>query len=379
MDTNAEGVLKRALAFTHNPYPTIGVEIELALVDADTLALKSAAPDIVARVPRKYEGRFKPELVQCCLELNTEVCRDVGDVERDLRAKLDVAEQLARRSNTRLYWTATRPFSEWHEQEITHDERYLGLVELLQDTARRLITFGVHVHIGLDSGEKAVMMCDRIMNHLPTLLALSANSPFWHGSPTGLQSQRSRLMDNLPTAGLPPLMRNWSEYVWLVNHMVETGFIHTIREIWWDVRPHNNFGTVEVRICDLPPSLDDVLGLTALVQCLVRSLSQQIEAGAYQHDCHPMMVRQNKWRAARYGLSGQLIEPHSLEVMLARKVVTQLVERLRDVAEELRCSSYLEHVLEMAANPTGAKRQLAIYQKTGDPGEVVRRTLEAQG
>jgi carboxylate-amine ligase len=219
------------------------------------------------------------------------------------------------------------------------------------------------------------MICDRIMNHLPTLLALSANSPFWNGRPTGLQSQRSRMMDNLPTAGLPPLMRNWSEYVWLVNHLVDTGFIFTIREIWWDVRPHNNFGTVEVRICDLPPSLEDVLGLTALVQCLVHSLSQQIDSGTYQHDCHPMMVRQNKWRAARHGLNGQLVEPYSLEAMPARRVVRQLVEPLRDVAQQLRCESYLEHVRAMAERPTGADRQLTVYEKTGDAREVVRSAL----
>ena len=167
---------------------------------------------------------------------------------------------------------------------------------MLQDMGRQLVTFGLHVHVGVDSGDKAVMICDRIMRHLPTLLALSCNSPWWDNRVTGLHSHRSKIMESLPTAGLPPLMRNWSEYVWLVNHLIETGFITTIRDIWWDVRPHHNFGTVEVRVCDMPGSLDDVLAITALIQCLVYGLSEEIDGGTYQHDHHPMMVRQNKWR-----------------------------------------------------------------------------------
>lgn len=364
------------IEFAHNDYPTLGVEIELALIDASTHELTSTAQEILARVPKKYEGRFKPELVQCCLELNTEVCRDVGDLERDLTEKLGVATELAAACNTLVYWTGTHPFSPWHEQQVTPDERYLGLVDLLQDTARRLVTFGLHVHVGVDTGDKAVMICERLLNHLPTLLALSSNSPFWNGRPTGLQSQRSKLMDNLPTAGLPPLMRNWSEYVWLVHHLVDTGFIHTIREIWWDVRPHNNFGTVEVRICDLPPSLTDVLGITALVQCLVHALSEEIDAGTYQHDCHPMMVRLNKWRACRHGMAAHLVDPHSLEAIPARRVVRNLVARLRDVADDLGCREYLEYVLDMTKSPTGAAKQITTYKRyKNDPRAVVRETL----
>ena len=170
------------------------------------------------------------------------------------------------------------------------------------------MTFGLHVHVGVDSGDKAIMICDRILQHLPILLALSVNSPFWQGRNTGLHSQRSKVMETLPTAGLPPLMRNWSEYSWLLNNMIETGFIKTIREIWWDVRPHHNFGTVEVRICDMPPSLEDVLGLTALIQCLVYDLSEEIDRGTYQFDCHPFLIRQNKWRACRYGMDAKLVD-----------------------------------------------------------------------
>ena len=245
---------------------------------------------------------------------------------------------IARRHGLRLFWSGTHPFSPWHDQEVTPNERYFDLINLLQETARRLVTFGLHVHVGVDSGDKAIMICDRILQHLPTLLALSVNSPFWQGRNTGLHSQRSKIMETLPTAGLPPLMRNWSEYAWLLNHMVETGFIKTIREIWWDVRPHHNFGTVEVRICDMPPSLEHVLGLTALIQCLVHDLSQEIDRGTYQFDCHPFLIRQNKWRACRYGMDARLVDPASHQAVPARQVVHTLLDRLQPRAEELGCA-----------------------------------------
>ena len=275
--------------FVMNERPTLGVEIELNLVDSRTMALRSAVSDVLAdSAPRA--GSVDQARVLAVLP---------GDQHRGLRQRgrspprphwKDRRRSARPRTATTFGSTgaATHPFSRWQDQEVTPNDRYYSLIELLQETARRLVTFGLHVHVGVDSGDKAIMICDRIMQHLPILLALSVNSPFWQGRNTGLHSQRIKVMETLPTAGLPPLMRNWSEYAWLLNHMVETGFIKTIREIWWDVRPHHNFGTVEVRICDMPPSLRHVLGLTALVQCLVHDLSEEIDRGTYQYDCHPV-------------------------------------------------------------------------------------------
>ena len=285
--------------------------------------------------------------------------------------------EIVARQDLRLFWSGTHPFSRWQDQEVTPNERYYGLIDLLQETARRLVTFGLHVHVGVDSGDKAIMICDRIMQHLPTLLALSVNSPFWHGRNTGLHSQRVKVMETLPTAGLPPLMRNWSEYTWLLNHMVQTGFIKTIREIWWDVRPHHNFGTVEVRICDMPPTLEHVLALTALIQCLVFDLSEEIERGTYQYDCHPFMVRQNKWRACRFGMEAKLVDPSTYQAIPARQVVHALVDRLADRGEELGCASYLQSVHDLAEQPTGAARQLQISRETNSLEEVVRQMAHA--
>ncbi len=361
--------------FVTNDRPTLGVELELNLVDARTMALRSAITDVLATISDEQKTAIKPELLQCYLEINTGVCDHVEQVGRDLEAKIEVVRRAAARNGLKIFWSGTHPFSKWQEQEVTPDDRYRALIDLLQETARRLVTFGLHVHVGVDTGDKAIMICDRIMQHLPVLLALSANSPFWQARDTGLHSQRVKVMETLPTAGLPPLMRNWSEYTWLLNHMVETGFIKTIREIWWDVRPHHNFGTVEVRICDMPPTLRHVLGLTALIQCLVFDLSQEIDRGTYQYDCHPFMVRQNKWRACRYGMEAALVDPTTFQSIPARKVVHALLDRLADRAEELGCAPYLQDVHNLAEEPTGASRQIETYRQTGDLAEVVRQGL----
>ncbi len=369
------------IEFHRNERPTVGIELELGLVDARTMALTSAYEQLSAHLSAaggqfNTAECFKPELMQCVLEVNTKVCETVEQADQDLRAKLAIVEAACDALDLRLWWGATHPFSTWLEQRITPDERYLMLVNLLQEMARRLVTFGLHVHVGVDSGDKAVMICDRIMRHLPTLLALSVSSPFWEGRPTGLHSHRSKVMEGLPTAGLPTQMRNWSEYVWLVNHMVDTGFINTIREIWWDVRPHHNFGTVEVRVCDMPGNLSDTLGLAALIQCLVKALSDEIDNGTYQSESHPMMVQQNKWRAARFGNQAKLVDTTTYESAPVDKTVERLVKKLHAAAAELGCESYLQHCVQMARQLSTAQLQLDLMSETGDPREVVKRLLD---
>ncbi|MCA9119367.1 MAG: YbdK family carboxylate-amine ligase [Planctomycetaceae bacterium] len=361
------------LTFNSNARPTVGIELELGLVDGETMQLSSSIEAILAELPKDSDSSFKPELMQSVIEINTGVCASIKEAELDLRSKLAIMEGITDRLGLRLWWGATHPFSHWGDQLVTRNARYQSLVDLLQEMARRLVTFGLHVHVGVDSGDKAVMICDRIMQHLPTLLALTCSSPFWENRATGLQSHRSKVMEGLPTAGLPTLMRNWSEYVWLVNHMVDTGFINTIREIWWDIRPHHNFGTVEVRVCDMPGNLEDTLAVAALIQCLVQALSDEIDEGAYQHDCHPMMVRQNKWRAARFGTKAELVNSDTYQVQPLSEVVRTLTDWLRPTAASLDCLSYLDGAKRIAVGPSWADRQLAIFDETGDRAEVVRR------
>ncbi|MEZ6061179.1 MAG: YbdK family carboxylate-amine ligase [Planctomycetaceae bacterium] len=363
------------LRFTPNASPSLGVEIELQLVDSESFALRSSIAEVLAALPDDMRGVVKPELMQSYLEINSGVCQTVRQVGEDLRRKLDVVQSAIDPLGLRLFWAATHPFSSWRDQQVTVDERYFRLVELMQDVARRLVTFGLHVHVGVDTGDKAIMVCERMMKHLPLLLALSSNSPFWEGRNTGLHSNRSKIMEGLPTAGLPHQMRNYSEYVWLIHHLVETGFINTIREIWWDIRPHHNFGTVEIRVCDMPPNLDQVLAITALIQCLVVAISREIEHGTFQSEYHPMMVQQNKWRAIRFGADAQLVSTSDFRQRSVQQAVDELVSRLLTTARLLDCEQELLSVSSLPAN-TGSRQQLQIYDATGSRQEVVRRMLQ---
>ncbi len=364
-----------AIDFTRNDAPTLGVELELQLVNAETFALSSSIEEVLKVVPPGLDEQVKPELMQSYLEINTGVCRTVKEVGDDLRNKLDDLEKAIDPLGIKLLWSATHPFSSWRDQDITVNDRYFRLVELMQDVARRLVTFGLHVHVGVDTGDKAVMICDRMLRHLPLLLALSSNSPFWEGRSTGLRSNRSKIMEALPTAGLPYRMRNWSEYVWLINHLVDTGFINTIREIWWDIRPHHNFGTVEIRVCDMPANLKHVLALTAMIQCLVQSISIEIDEGTYQYEYHPMMVQQNKWRATRYGNEARLVDSQSYLQHSVPEWAEKLIELCMPQAKVLDCVAELESVRELSAN-TGATQQLETFERTGSRRDVVQRMLE---
>lgn len=364
-----------AIAFHPNPKPTLGVELELQLVDEETMALSNSIEKVLEAAPADLRQQIKPELMQSYLEINTGVCRSVQDVRADLDSKLQQLKQITESLGLRLLWAGTHPFSSWRDQDITVNDRYFRLVDLMQDVARRLVTFGLHVHVGVDTGDKAVMICDRMLRHLPLLLSLSANSPFWEGRATGLHSNRSKIMEGLPTAGLPHQMRNWSEYVWLINHLIDTGFINTIREIWWDIRPHHNFGTVEIRVCDMPADLDQVVAITALIQCLVQSISDEIDEGTYQSEYHPMMVQQNKWRATRFGASASLVNSRDYQPYSVQKTVESLVDLLTPMSRKLNCEKELRSVCDLPGH-TGSEQQLAILQQTGSRDEVVRQMLD---
>lgn len=252
--------------FNGNDSPTLGVEIELQLIDRETGELANRIGDFLDRVPADWQDFFKPEFMQSYCEINTGVCQTVADIDCDLAEKLDWANEEAEKMGLRFIWSGAHPFSRWESQQLTPGDRYAWLADTMQDVARRLVVFGLHIHVGVNSGDKAIQMCDRLLRHLPTLLALSANSPMWCGRDTGMASYRSKIMEALPTAGLPQTLRNWSEYTWLVKQLMETGFIRSRREIWWDVRPHARFGTVELRIMDQPLKMRHLLGLAALSQ-----------------------------------------------------------------------------------------------------------------
>jgi carboxylate-amine ligase len=359
--------------FRRNDWPTLGVELELQLIDAQSLALKSAFFDLLKELPGELHHSIKPEFMQCYVEVSTAVCRTVADVGSDLDRKIRAVEQAADLCDVRLFWAATHPFSRWQDQQITPNERFYKLADLLQETVIRPVTFGLHVHVGVDSGDTGILVMSRLQRYLPVLLALSANSPFWHGRLTGHHAHRIEVLEGFPTGGLPPQLHSWSEYLGLIDQLRTAGFIESHHEVWWDVRPNAENGTIEVRICDMPPDLPGVLGLTALIQCLVQQLAQDVKRGVPQPECHPMIVKQNRWRACRFGMGAELAEAGTLEPVPARRAIEELVERLRPIAADLGCARYLGYVLEMNARPSGSERQMALYEQAGDFAEVMRR------
>lgn len=362
--------------FHRNDWPTLGVEIELQLVDAETMALRSAFGRIASSLPGGLRDGLQPEFMQCCAEIVTGVCRTVADVEADLTAKILAVEEAAAREGVRLFWAGTHPFSGWRAQQITPDARYHKLAAMLQDSLVRSLTFGLHVHVGVESGDAAIQAISRIRRELPLLLALSANSPFWNGRWTGHHAHRIEVQASLPTGGLPPRIHSWYEYLELVDRLRAGGFIETPKELWWEVRPNAAFGTVEVRICDMPPDLPSVLALTALIQCLVHRASRDCEPDSAEHEIEALFVQQNRWRACRYGLGAQFVEPMTLDVIPARKAIEKLIGLLRADAAQLGCERWLEHALDMAWRPGGSERQLDLFERTDDMADVVRECVE---
>jgi carboxylate-amine ligase len=361
---------------------TLGVELELQLVDASTLALRNGVDGILAELPSSFGGSVKREFHSCCVEINTDVCTNVDEVRRDLKTKLLSVAGVCAQRGLLLAWGGTHPFSHWKDQVVASEPRYAALADLYQETILRQLTFGMHVHVGVASGDEATRVCDRIRDHLPVLLALSANSPFWCGRATGLLSHRIDVMGSLPTVGVPPRLGDWASYLALVEHLTDCGFIETPKDLWWDVRPSPPHGTVEVRICDMPLGLEMVLGLTAMVQCLVRVLSKDDillgtrgvsgEDDRDQDRAHLLILERNRWLAARYGLDAPLVDPGTRDKTPARVLARGLIDRLLEAGEDLGCSEFLRNLRTRTWGPNGALSQLTTYSRTGNLKEVVR-------
>lgn len=362
--------------FTRNDHPSLGVEVELALVDSGTMGLRSAIDDVLAGLPAGVDDRAKSEFLQCYVELDTGVCKDVGEAERDLSRTIRAVESAAGRAGVALFWGGTHPFSRWREQDITPDPRYLRLAEEYQEVVRRPVTFGLHVHVGVASGDAAIAAMNRMAEHLPILLALSANSPFWQGRATGMNSHRIDVLESIPTGGLPPVLSGWSEYRELVDSFTRSEFIKSTKELWWDIRPNPAYGTIEVRICDTPADLETAMALTALIQCLVAEPGTSRSECARPSEARQLAIRQNRWLARRHGLGARFADPGTGETAPAHDLTLRLVDRLSATAEALGCEAYLARIAGLAERPSGAERQLEAFAETGDLAGVVRRMLE---
>ena len=363
------------IRFNGSSGPTLGVEVELQIIDPETGNLVSGAKSIIERAGGV--NHLKPELIQSTIELNTDVCADVAAVRGELSQRLRALFALCDDLGYQLASTGTHPFSRWAEQEITDKERYHLLAKRCQWPARRLMIFGLHVHVGIESGEKAIAIFNALTTYIPHLLALSASSPFFQGEETGLGSCRVKIFESLPTAGLPYRLLNWAEFQRLMITLVGAGAIESVREIWWDVRPHPDFGTVEVRICDGLPTLDDIVAMTALVQALVVWLGDQYDKGVYLPLQRYWIVRENKWRAARWALDAQVIVDEEGRLEPLSESVGRLLESVEPVSKRLGSHAELMRIRDLMRAGPSCVDQRRVYAETGDFRQVVDSLVDA--
>jgi carboxylate-amine ligase len=359
------------------PLYTLGIEEELMIVDEKSMELVSAIEEMIDAVPRETEGQVKPELMQSVLEIATDVCRNVGEAAGQLEDLRRRVRETAEKRGLTIASAATHPFAHWEDQRIVERERYREVLDALAFVARQELLFGLHVHVGIDDPEKAIHVANGMRVHLPILLALSANSPFWRGAPTGLMSTRTPLFRLLPRVGVPQRFESWSDYQSRIDFMVAAKAVPDYTFLWWDVRPHPNLGTIEIRSCDAQTRLEHTLGIAALIQAMSKELAEHHDAG-YELGTFPHeLLEENKWLAARYGMDGELIDLPQSDRVAARDLARRIVARLRPHSRELGSERELEAVDELIEGGTGAERQLAEWRATRDMRELVRKIVDA--
>jgi carboxylate-amine ligase len=358
------------IVFNGSDQPTLGVEIECQIVDeAGALATDTAATKILAELDD--DVAFKHELLECTVEVITGVCPTVGAVRQDIGDKVLRLIEASENLGYRVTCTGTHPFSSWADQTVSPDPRYHRLIENCQWTARRLLIFGVHTHVGVGSGEEAIAISNSLGTFIPHFLALSSSSPYWMGRDTGLASARSKIFESLPTAGLPYQMQNWGQFQRFMRTLIGAGTIRSIREVWWDIRPHPGFGTLELRICDGIPTMDELCAIVALSQSLVVWLGERYNAGLDLPSHQAWTIRENKWRAARYGLEAEIIRDEEGNLVSLRRSLGDLVERLEPIAERLGCRDDLLRINGILERGTSAVRQREVFGETKDLSAVV--------
>ena len=353
---------------------TLGVEIEFQIVDSQTYALVPYAPQLVDNAPEILLPRLSPEFIKSILEIQTNICTDVEMVKNDLLQTCSMAEELAAENGCLLYAASLHPFARAAEQELSEDERYERIMEELQLLGRRFISQGLHVHVGLPDGDTAIRVCNLVQAYLPVFLSLTTSSPFFQGSDTGLMSYRTKLFESLPLAGIYTYMDGWEGFTREVEFLVAHGIIGSHRDLWWDARPNPQFGTVEVRICDLPARFNDLLATVALIQGCVAWLTEECDDPGR---LRPSLIQANKWQAVRYGLAGRFIDPAGLfghDAMTMRQAKQRLLEKVSPYSAGLESGPYLELLEQIDECGTGADLQRSIFNETNDFKQVIALT-----
>ena len=373
-----------SIEFTRNERPTVGVEVELHVIDIETGDLVSAANELLADVGAAYPDgehpKAKHELFQSTVEIITGVCDTPAEAHADLRGTLAELQAAAAARGLTLVSSGTHPFALAREQKISPSPRYHELVEAMQWPARRLLICGMHVHVGVPDGERAIIIINELKRHLPLFLALSTSSPFFEGEDSGLASARSKVFESLPTAGLPPQLADWVDFEAFMSTLLDSECISSIREVWWDIRPHPDFGTVELRMCDATPTLREAIAIAALAQSLVAWCIQRIEDDDLPEPPREWTVSENRWLALRYGIDAALIVEETETGRPLRRPVRELLHELVDeltpTARALGNDKELATVLDILETGSGTERQRRLVDSGGTLHDVVQQLAD---
>jgi carboxylate-amine ligase len=360
-------------AFT-GPDFTIGVEEELMIVDGESLDLVNAIESLLEEAPH---GAIKPELMESVLEISTDPLGSVAEADIQLRSLRGQVARAAEERGMTIGSAGTHPFAMWEDQRIVARPRYRDLISALRFVARQELIFGMHVHVGMSDPDKAIHVANGMRVHVPILLALSANSPFWRADSTGLVSTRTPIFRAFPRVGIPPAYRDWEDYAARINFMVSSGVMEDYTYLWYDVRPHPKFGTVEIRVCDSQTRVEHTVALTALIQAMVAELASHFDEGKRLTDYPWEMLDENKWIASRHGLEAELVDLPSNERVPAKELARRLLDRLRDVAQDMGGADALDGIEDLVGRGNGASRQLLVWEANHDLREVMAEIVAA--
>ena len=355
---------------------TVGVEEEFQIVDPATWELRSHVSELLASSAPAFGDQVKREMHQSIVEVGTKICSDIEELATEIiRNRRDLADA-AERVGLRIAAAGTHPFSSWVDQVISPGERYQNIVEELQQLARSLLIFGLHVHVAVPDRSSMISLMNEARYFLPHLLALSTSSPFWLGRDTGLKSFRTTVFRRFPRTGIPDHFQSWNEYEEYVNTLIDLHCIDNGKKIWWDLRPHPTFGTLEFRICDVPTSPHASIAIAAVAQAIIVKLYRLRLRNLGFRRYHRALIEENKWRAARWGIDGKLIDFGQRREVPMRELGLELLEFIDDVLDDLGSRREVEYIRKILADGTSAERQLQVFRETGDLRTVVRSFVE---
>jgi carboxylate-amine ligase len=350
---------------------TLGIEEEFQTIDPVTRNLRSHMSKLVEDGKITLKERVKAEMHQAVVEVGTNICHNIQEAREEVTYLRKMILDLAAKQNLQVGAAGTHPFADWVEQLITPDPRYDEIIDEMRDVARGNLIFGLHVHVGIENRNEGIEIMNAVRYFLPHIYALSTNSPFWCGRNTGFKSYRSKVFDKFPRTGIPDFFSSAAEYDEYIALLVKTKCIDNGKKIWWDIRLHPFFNTIEFRMCDVPMRTDETICLAAIMQALVAKIHKLHRMNLSFRPYHRMLINENKWRAARYGISGKLIDFGKQEEVDYKLLVVELLEFIDDVVDELGSRSEIEYIHQILEMGSGADRQLAVFEQTNDLKAVV--------